>query len=46
MRRKPRPVDELAQQALAFNGEMPPDEVAQQDRESFIACEFCVGRPR
>ncbi|WYZ35836.1 hypothetical protein EsH8_X_000483 [Colletotrichum jinshuiense] len=31
VRRKPRPVDELAQQALAFNGEMPPDEVAQQD---------------
>ncbi|GKT49498.1 uncharacterized protein ColSpa_09679 [Colletotrichum spaethianum] len=34
VRRKPRPADELAQQAQAFNGEMPPDEVAHQDRES------------
>ncbi|KZL82420.1 c6 zinc finger domain-containing protein [Colletotrichum incanum] len=34
VRRKPRPVEELAQQAQAFNGEMPSDEVAHQDRES------------
>ncbi|KAL0767021.1 hypothetical protein CaCOL14_010592 [Colletotrichum acutatum] len=31
VRRKPRPAEELAQQVQAFNGEMPPDEVAHQD---------------
>ncbi|KAK6211677.1 hypothetical protein QIS74_10941 [Colletotrichum tabaci] len=34
VRRKPRPAEELAQQVQALNGEMPPDEVAHQDRES------------
>ncbi|KAK1478504.1 hypothetical protein CCUS01_04850 [Colletotrichum cuscutae] len=34
VRRKPRPAEELAQQVQAFNGEMPPDEVTHQDRES------------
>ncbi|KAK1953515.1 hypothetical protein LY78DRAFT_473370 [Colletotrichum sublineola] len=31
VRRKPRPSDELAQQAQVFNGEMPLDEVAPQN---------------
>ncbi|OHE91282.1 hypothetical protein CORC01_13397 [Colletotrichum orchidophilum] len=34
VRRKPRPAEELAQQVQVFNGEMPPDEVTHQDRES------------
>ncbi|KAK1991402.1 hypothetical protein LX36DRAFT_735582 [Colletotrichum falcatum] len=34
VRRKPRPSEELTQQAQAFNGDMPLDEVAPQNRES------------